>query len=169
MSKQQAFKKGDWIVHAFYGVGQIRAVETKKLGDQSTRYFKVDGRNSTFFVPVNNVESARIRPLASRQKLRKALKILKEPAEEFEGDHNARKRQIAERVAVFSPEATAELVRDLAGRRAAHGLNDHEERAFEQAAFRLTREWAITEDLDFEEAQQKLEAALDELYAKPAK
>ncbi|MBI3159214.1 MAG: hypothetical protein HYZ26_06415 [Chloroflexi bacterium] len=165
-SKTRPFKTGDWIVHATYGVGKIRSIETKHLGEKQTRYFKVDAHNSTFFVPVEGIDIQRIRPVASRAQFRKALKLLNDTPHEFEGDHNARRRQIAEMAASFSPEATVELVRDLAGRRAARGLNDHEERTFERAAGRLAREWAIAEEMEFEDAQVKLNAVLDEATAK---
>ncbi len=165
MGKTQTFKKGDWIVHASYGVGQILAVETKTLGEHEKKYFKVEARNSTFFVPVDNAENDHIRSIASRTKLRQAMKVLREPPQELDPDHNARKRQIAEMANAFSPENTAELVRDLAARRAARGLNDNEERTFELASLRLAREWAITEDMDFDEAHEKLAATLDEVKA----
>lgn len=166
MSKSRPFKKGDWIVHANYGVGQILAMETKILGDKETRYYKVEARNSTFFIPVENAENDRIRPVASRQKLRAAMKVLRQPPQDLDADHNARKRQIAEMASEFSPQGTAELVRDLAARRAERGLNDNEERTFELASLRLAREWAITEKMEFDEAQQKLDATLDEATAK---
>ncbi len=165
MGKTQTYKKGDWIVHASYGVGQIIAIETKTLGEKETRYFKVEARNSTFFVPVENAENDHIRSVATRAKLRKAMKVLLQPPQDLDPDHNARKRQIAEMASEFSPEGTAELVRDLAARRVQRGLNDNEERTFELAATRLSREWAITEDMDFDEAHEKLAATLDEVKA----
>ena len=52
--KSTSFGKGDWLVHNFYGVGQISGVETKILGDIKTKYYKVKTSSSTYFVPVKS-------------------------------------------------------------------------------------------------------------------
>ena len=160
--KSTAYAKGDWIVHAFYGVGQIKGIEKKKIGETETKYFKVTGKNSTFFVPVDNADNERIRPIASKYMLRKAINILKSPAEKLEDDHNQRKRQITERMNDCSLTGTAQLVRDLKARQIEFGLNDHEETTLAKLTDRLVKEWSITQEIDQESALKKFEMALSE-------
>lgn len=160
------FSKGDWIVHAYYGVGQIKSIENKIMGDTSSRYYKVEARNSTFFVPVKNTENDRIRPVASKTMLQKAINALKADPVDMENDHNQRKRQISEMLNDCSLLATAELIRDLLGRRRQHRLNDHEESTLSQISHRLVREWSISCDISMEEAQQKFEDTINK--ASPA-
>ena len=153
------FAKGDWIVHAYYGVGQIKSIENKKMGDTSSKYYKVEARNSTFFIPVKNAENDRIRLVASKKMLRKAIKTLKDSPTEMESDHNQRKRQISEMLNDCSLLATAELIRDLIGRRKEHRLNDHEQSTLTKISTRLVREWAISSEISIEEAQKKFDDA----------
>jgi RNA polymerase-interacting CarD/CdnL/TRCF family regulator len=36
------YSKGDWIVHAYYGVGQVKGIEKKELEGEKKLFFKVD-------------------------------------------------------------------------------------------------------------------------------
>ena len=161
-SSSSPFSKGDWIVHTYYGVGQITGIEQKKIGDNKVKYYKVKARNSTFFVPVKNAENERIRPVASKYMLRKAINALKEKPQELDMDHNQRKKQISDRMNECSLVTNAELVRDLIFRRKDHRLNDHEEGMLSKVISRLVREWAISFDLSQEEAQSRFDDLVKE-------
>jgi RNA polymerase-interacting CarD/CdnL/TRCF family regulator len=164
-STSSPFDKGDWIVHTFYGVGQITGIEHKQIGDNKVKYYKVEARNSTFFVPVKNAENERIRPVASKYILRKAIKALKDKPQEFDLDHSLRKKQITDRMNECSLVTNAELVRDLIFRRKHHRLNDHEENTLSKVISRLVREWAITLGLSLEEAQSRFDTLVKEEIA----
>ncbi len=164
-STSAPFSKGDWIVHAYYGVGQIIGVEHKQIGDKKVKYYKVEARNSTFFVPVKNAENERVRPVASKYMLRKAINILKDKPQELDNDHNQRKRQILDMLGECTLVANAQLVRDLLYRRKSHRLNDHEENTLAKVTARLVREWAISLDLSPEEAQSRFDNLVQEELA----
>lgn len=160
--KDNPFTKGKWIIHTYYGVGQIKGVEKKQIGDEKIRYLKVKTKNSTFFVPADNIDKDRIRPISSEYKIRKAVKILKEPAQEMDEDHNQRKRQLGEQLTDNSIENMAELIRDLTNRRVNKGLNDHEQRTLEKLMGRMTLEWSLVKGVNLEDAQEKLESTVKE-------
>jgi len=168
--KDGPFDKGDWIVHTYYGVGQIKSIEKKVLGEEQSHYYKVESPNSTYFIPVENAENDRVRPIATKYRLRKVAKILKEKPNEFDEKHTVRKREISERMSDGSMEATAELVRDLKGREKSHGLNDYDTKVLDDLIVRLAREWSISDDIEPESAQEKLDGYLEEALDKvPAK
>ena len=54
---------GDWIVHTHRGVGQVKSIEKKKLGDVSKQYFKIRTHNSIYWIPVDRSKSDHIRPV----------------------------------------------------------------------------------------------------------
>lgn len=162
IKKNDDLTKGDWIVHTYYGVGQIKGVEKRKIGGEKTKYFKVVSNNSTFFIPTENIEPNRIRPVASKYKLRKAIKELKDQPGPLESDHNLRKKQIAEKLSDSSLDNTARLIRDLYARRISSGLNDHEETTLKKITDRLVLEWSISDDIEKDLAQNKFEIALQE-------
>ena len=126
--KPDSLKKGDWIVHTYYGIGQIKSIETRSIGDEKNKYFKVIAKNSEFFIPVEQVDSDRVRPVASDYKLRKAKKILKEQPAQMPDDHNDRKKLLNETTSDSSMEVSAQTIRDLLHRKQNHGLNDFEEK-----------------------------------------
>ena len=39
--QQSTFERGDWIVHANYGVGQVRELEKKELDGQKRSFYRV--------------------------------------------------------------------------------------------------------------------------------
>jgi len=160
--KPDSLTKGDWIVHAYYGIGQITKVETKAIGDEKARYYRVDARNSTYFVPVKNTDFERIRPLSSDYKFRKAKKILKSDPENLPENHNDRRKYISEFVANSEMDAAAELIRDLLFRKEVHGLNDYEAKVLENTEIIFLREWAILQDITEEEAYERYQKLLEE-------
>ena len=56
--KPDSLGKGDWIVHSYYGIGQIRNVETKLIDKKKVRYYKVKAKNSTFLFPSTTSSTA---------------------------------------------------------------------------------------------------------------
>jgi RNA polymerase-interacting CarD/CdnL/TRCF family regulator len=160
--KPESLKKGDWIVHTYYGIGQIKSVETKSIGEDKNKYFKVKTRNSTFFIPVGNIDEDRIRPVASDYKLRKAKKILKAPPVPFPEDHNERKKMLAETASDSSLETAAQTIRDLLFRKQNDGLNDYEEKTLQNVEKLFVREWAIIQDVSEEIALERYEKVMEE-------
>ena len=161
-SKSETLQKGDWIVHLYYGIGQIIGTETKKIGGNKEEYYKVRTKNSTYYVPVNNAINDRIRPLSSEYKLRKAKQILREEPREFPDNHNERRRLLNETTGDRSIYNTAELIRDLSHRKQEHGLNDFEQKTLETTEQLFVLEWSIIQEISEEEAQEKLEKIIEE-------
>lgn len=160
--KPDSLTKGDWVVHAFYGIGQITKVETKTIGDEKAKYFRVDARNSTYYVPVKNTNFDRIRPLSSDYKFRKARKILKSDPVNLPENHNDRRKYISEFVANGEMDIAAELIRDLNFRKQTHSLNDFESNVLENAEKMFLREWAIIQNITEEEAHERYIKFLEE-------
>jgi RNA polymerase-interacting CarD/CdnL/TRCF family regulator len=135
-------------------------METKQIEDDKVRYYKVEAKNSEFYVPVKNIDNERIRPVASQYMIRKVKKILQEPPEEMSHDHNIRKREITELLSDCSLATTAQLIRDLTGRKIEYSLNDHEEKTLEKLTERLVLEWSISQQIDLEKAHQQFQESL---------
>lgn len=161
-SKAETLEKGDWIVHLYYGIGQIVGTETKKIGGEKEKYYKVRTKNSTYFVPVQNAINDRIRPLSSEYKLRKAKQILREKPLEFPENHNERRKYLSETTSDRSIYNSAQLIRDLAHRKQLHGLNDYEQKTLDTTEQLFVLEWSIIQEISEEEAQEKLEKIIEE-------
>jgi RNA polymerase-interacting CarD/CdnL/TRCF family regulator len=155
--KPDSLDKGDWIVHSYYGIGQIKSIETKLIDKEKVRYYKVKAKNSTFFVPVNNVINERIRPISTEYRLRKAKKALRSTPQELPENHNDRKKFIKEISSDRSLDNIAEIIRDLTYRKEHEGLNDFEENTLQRLEKLFIREWAIIKDSTEDEIHERLE------------
>ena len=166
VKKPDSLEKGDWVVHAYYGIGQITKVVTKAIGEDKARYFHVDAKNSTYFVPVKNPINDRIRPLSSTYKLRKAKKTLRSEPEELPENHNDRRKFISELSTSSEMDISAQILRDLRNRKLEHKLNDFEQKVMERTEKLFIREWAIIQEITDPEALEKLEKIYSEVFAK---
>ena len=155
------FGKGDWIVHNRYGVGQIKGLEKKAYGGKEKSFYKVKTGNSTFWVPVENVDSSRIRPVASKSRMKRALTALRRTPHSMDKDHNMRKKRIKQVLLDSSLTAIAELLRDLAWRQAVKKLNPTEEDAMSRLQDRFIKEWSVALKISDREARQKLHTILE--------
>jgi len=163
-NKPVSLQKGDWIVHTYYGIGQITGIETKLIGKKKTKYYKAKTQNSTFFIPVDNPINDRIRPLSSMYKLNKAKKILKDQPENFPENHNERRKLISEFSSDRSMDTSAQIIRDLVYRKQNQGLNDFEQKTLENTENLFISEWAIIKDISEEQAREELEDIIEEQF-----
>lgn len=166
--KAGKYSKGDWIVHLHYGVGQITGIEKKQIGDEKTAYYRAQTANSTFWVPVDGPDDSRVRQIASKYKIRKALKILKDQPEPLSDDHNERKRQINEAMGEIALESGARLLRDLSARQASSKLNPSEEKALDQFSQNFILEWSVSMESDIEKTREKFQDLISEIHQKAA-
>ncbi|MEW6716512.1 MAG: CarD family transcriptional regulator [Chloroflexota bacterium] len=159
-NRKTQFARGDWLVHRNYGIGQVKRLEKKTLGDEEVLFYKVKARNSTFWVPVEEGENPRIRPVASKYKMRKAIALLKQPPLEFSKDYKERQQQIGELMSEGSVKSTAQLVRDLYWRLQTGRLNPGEQDTYDRMYSRLSREWSICMGIKVTEVKRKIKSIL---------
>ena len=60
MALDTSFAVGDWIVHKWYGIGQIKKIEKKPIEGEKVRVFNVAIEDGAFFVPVNDEDNPRV-------------------------------------------------------------------------------------------------------------
>ena len=115
---EESLSKGDWIVHAHYGVGQVKQKEKKILEGDKKTFFRVKTFNGIYWLRVNNTAAPRIRRIASDYQIKKALSLICKPPVELPKDHKQRGKQINEALNDGSLYTMAEIIRDLHGRKA---------------------------------------------------
>lgn len=160
------FNQGDWIVHLIHGVGQVTGVEKKTLAGDEKRYYRVKTADSSFWVPVRMVDSSRVRRLATRGKIRQALQILRESPARMVSNYKVRRKRIREDVLDGDLLSDVELIRDLTARKHQKGLNDGDLAALERLKKRFIAEWAVSLDIEPQEALIELERLLRDCRVK---
>jgi RNA polymerase-interacting CarD/CdnL/TRCF family regulator len=161
MSKEDGYKKGDWIVHAYYGVGQIKGVDRKAIEGVKKKYYRVKTKAMTYWLPVNNSDVEHIRPVASKNLFTRSLKIIRKKPRKMAKDYRVREKEISEALAACSLKALARLIRDLYGRRVTKGkMNMRDVEILENAKNHFINEYVVVKDSDPLEAREILETAL---------
>ena len=158
--KVKSFRKGDWVSHLPHGVGQVEGKEKKVLDGESQDYYKVQTRNGVYWIPTDNIDTDRIRPVVSEKNLQKALSILESPPEVMDGKHTVRKIRINEVLTKGEIVELCTLLRDLHARRAGGKLNTTEQRAHANIKKNIIAEWAATREVTPQEANKELNKIL---------
>ena len=154
------FVKGNWIVHIYYGVGQVKRLEKKCLDGKKTIYYRVEGKDGTFWLPVNKSDTERVRPIASQKQLDSALQAIKEQPRTFTEDYKQRQILLNESKLEGSLLEIASLIRDLSYWEVEKHLNLSEKETLEHLKNRLSMEWSIVEDIKQQEARTELNELL---------
>jgi RNA polymerase-interacting CarD/CdnL/TRCF family regulator len=161
MSKKDGYQKGDWIVHAYHGVGQIKGLDRKAIGGVKKTYFRVKTNKMTYWLPVESSDVKHIRPIASKNIFTRSLKIIRKEPQEMAQDYRDREKDISKAFSACSIKSLAALIRDLYGRRIVHGKKSMRDGdSLKKAKDLFIDEYVIAIDIDFEDAQKILENAL---------
>lgn len=161
MSDQlESFSQGDWVVHLVYGVGQIKAIEQKSLAGDSQEYFRVKIQDGSYWVPVEEPENGRVRPLATEEEILEALEILKEDPDPMAKNYKKRRKRIMKDALDGDLESDIQLIRDLTARQYDKGLNDGDKTSLDRVKARLVKEMAVSLQIRASEAEEQLDSLL---------
>ena len=160
--KELEYSVGDWLVHALYGIGQIVAVETKFFSQQEQVCYKVKTKDSTFWVPVDQIDNKRVRSLAAPERIKRALQVLEKPPRPLSTDYKKRDKQIIEAKSDRSLRSRMELIRDLTVYEKKNGLSKSNRDTLERIRQRFLEEWSVCMEIELKEARQQLDRMLRE-------
>ncbi len=155
-----AFTKGDWIVHARYGVGQVKGIEKKELDGEKKLFFRVKTFEGVYWLSIFRTDVEYIRPITSEHQIKRALTIIRKPPEKLPENHTTRNKIIIEATNDSSIYNKARMIRDLNAKQQESKLNFTEEDAFLKMRKQLLNEWSVVTGADPEELEIKLEKAL---------
>ena len=154
---------GDMIVHRTHGVGRIDDIECKPINGVDVDCFKVKTDNVTYWFPTDSLDNPRIHPVASKERIQKAIEILQSSPMNLDEDH----LQLKERIDQVSLDDDfldmSSLVRDLAALKSKKKLNRIQDQAFSNFKDRLIREWAASLGVDAKSIRPILLAYLQKI------
>ena len=159
-TQQSTYDKGDWIVHARYGVGQVREMEKKVLDGAKKEFLRVRTSDSEYWVSVSRIDVEYIRPVTSEYQINKALRMIRKSPKKLPENHNERNKAINEAINDPSLHHKARMIRDLSGKEQESKLNFTEEDALIKMKKQFLDEWSVIKDVDREILEEKLDNAL---------
>lgn len=160
--KEKVFSIGDWVSHPYHGVGKVTDIETKYLSGDESKFYRVETEDSTFWIPVEEAEEGRSRPVVTDKELKETLDVLRGEPEEMAANYRTRQSRIQKIMAKGSLRGIAKMVRDLAARRREKSLNTIERRSYRHFRKSLIDEWSKVEGISEQEVQANLRKLLRE-------
>lgn len=152
---QELYSTGDWIVHKFHGVGQIKGIEEKRIGKHKNTYYHIKTHNGILWLPVDKLNEEWLRSVASDVEMRQALAVLAGQPQQMNDNLNKRKSRIKEVDSNCAPTEIAELLRDLkALKKRKTTLSQFEEQALRHLTECFLAELSVSLDIDKEQARQ---------------
>lgn len=155
MTVEPLYSVGDWIVHNYYGVGQIKKIEKKPIHGEKVRTFRVRTKDSVYWLPVKKSDNPRIRRVVNKTKLRRAIRTIKSKPKKMNKNYKTRNARIKKVFMSGSIQKMAKLLRDLLALRHQKKLNNTEKNAVEKIEDRFIREYAICYEIPQQEATIK--------------
>jgi RNA polymerase-interacting CarD/CdnL/TRCF family regulator len=154
------YSKGDWIVHAYYGVGQVMGTDKKVLDGEPSTFIRVKTSIGEYWLPIEHWDVAHIRPISSLYQIKRALSILRTRAEPLSADHKQRRVLILEAASNISIYTKARTLRDLYGRKLTGKLNVTEAETLARLKNQIINEWSVLSGLEKDSLVLKLDKSL---------
>jgi CarD family transcriptional regulator len=160
------YSTGDWLVHTFYGVGQVLGLEEKEMDGEINKYLKVETFNGIYWLSMKNISTRRVRPVSAKSTFKNSLSAIRKKPEKMAEDFRVRAAQITTVIRDGSLIRLARLIRDLSGKFRTARLTQTEEEYFKDAKKRFINEYSVAADLDRNAAEKKLLKALENSASK---
>ncbi len=162
VNKALKFKVGDWIVHAYYGVGEVVDILEKDLDGHREIFYRVSAKEIEYWLPNAKVDAEHIHPIRTKKEFDQALEIISKAPVQITEPPNRSKRLIYERWLDGSLPARAALIRDLHGRNNVKQLSYEEKKTYQKAESFFLSEWVVSNpSLSKAKAKQRLNEALN--------
>jgi len=159
--QQSTYTKGDWIVHAHYGVGQVKELEKKELEGEKRIFHRVKTFDGEYWLSVSGTDVEYIRPIASEYQIKRALTMVRKTPEALPESHTQRGKVINEAIKDSSLYTKACMIRDLNAREQEAKLNFSEEATLLKMKKQFLDEWSVIKKMDREILEEKLDEALN--------
>ncbi len=165
-----AFAVGDKAVHPAHGVGEITAIEERRLGAGIKNFYilkiastKADGKPDTVMVATDAVDRVGLRSVISRRTAKNVIDELKKNEIAVTSQPwNRRFREYTEMLNSGSPLKVAKVLRDLSRVRIEKGeLSYGERKLMEQARNLLITELALARKVKEETVAKDIDSILN--------
>jgi RNA polymerase-interacting CarD/CdnL/TRCF family regulator len=166
MEQSITHSPGDWVVHSYYGVGQIIKIEVKPIHDVDMPCYRVKTRDGTYWFPTTGTANPRIRPVASQEIVKNMISTLRSEASTLDTDRTIWKQKIEESQVDNDLLSISALIRDLSAQQVIRNLNQIERDALNLYKERLLREWDSIVPVEIEELRSKLNSYIQESQSK---
>lgn len=160
------FRKGDTVVHPEHGAAVIEELREKEfLGEKRTYLvLRVVYGDLTVLVPTDSTDQVGLRPVVSKNEVKKILKVLTEGETLVAANWSRRFKNNLEKLHSGDPYEVAEVLRNLAIREREKGLSAGEKRMITKARQILISEFSHATGKTDQDAEALIDATLDDAH-----
>ncbi len=156
------YKQGDKLVYPMHGVGIIDSIEKKEVLGQKLEFYimTIVNNGMKVMIPVKNADQVGLRPIISKNEVKKVLTIISQGETEREDDWKLRYQNNIDKIKSGSIYEVSKVARDLYRRGREKELSIMERKLYENAYNLLIHEIALAKSIDIEEAGNVVSEAL---------
>ena len=164
-------EKGSWVVHAHHGLGQVTGVDIKEISGVKNKFYVVKTDQITYWLPVDDQDNQRIRPIASVKSFQSALELISSEPSKLDDNFRRRLIYIKDQISEGSLQGKAQLIRDIHARDLQKDIHINEKKILENLISQFLREWVEATGIEAKSARQQMHEALSKSCAnlKPKK
>lgn len=156
-----AFNVGDQVIHWIYGLGEIIQVDEKVLSGRSGKYYVVQTRDLTLWVPLNKSGEQSLRLPTPAEDFQKLFRLLASPGEMLSDDRLMRKTHLTELLRDGTLESICKVIRDLVHYKRSNKINENDKSILERAWKSLVSEWSFILSVPTHKAERDLRELLE--------
>lgn len=156
----RSFQVGDQVIHWVYGLGEIIQLDEKVLSGRASKYYVVQMRDLTLWVPLSENGENGLRPPTPARDFNKLFRILTSKGESLSNDRYLRKTQLMDLLKDGTLESVCRVVRDLVCYKRVNKSNDNDNSILERAKNLLLNEWSLALSVPLQQAEGELRKML---------
>lgn len=161
MEKVDCLVVGEWVTHIDFGIGQVEGIDVKSISGSESRYYRIKTADSTYWLPVENVDTDKLRELATPSEIQQTVETLQAPPKPLGQTPAVRQNKIKKARLKNTLQDMARIVRDLHALRQKKGtLAVKEGSAYKLLKKRIVEEWALVMKKKPETVNNRLESLL---------
>jgi CarD family transcriptional regulator len=156
------FFEGQYVVYPAHGVGVIKGIETQEIAGTQIQVLVISFSKDKMVVrlPLNKSTNKKVRNLCSKDEMKEALDCLKTPTKSKKMMWSRRAQEYENKINSGDPVSIAQVIRDLHRTPNQPEHSYSERQIYKEALTRLSKEFAIVEEMAEDEALTVLEKAL---------
>ena len=152
--------KGDWVVHAYHGIGQVMGYCSKIIGGEKRACLEIKTDNLTCWLPITDSGINHIRLVSTPSSFKEALITISGLPELLSEDFRVRTSYINEEIAKGSLISRAKIIRDINGRNVRKSIEFNEKNTLQKLKLQFVEELMVVCNMNSQTAQTKLDKAL---------
>ncbi|MCI5212636.1 MAG: CarD family transcriptional regulator [Candidatus Electrothrix sp. ATG2] len=158
------FAAGDMAVYPSHGVGRIEDIEVQTIAgiDQSFYVLKIVDNDMTIMIPTATSENVGLRPIISKNEVKKVVDILKDRDIKISAQTwNRRYRDYMEKIKTGSVFEVAVVLRDLLLLKGDKDLSYGERKMMDTAKSLLIKEISLAKKVDEDKIEDQIDSIFD--------